>query len=437
MRKILLLISFLVVTQIVFCQGNKHKQAGDGKSDTVQTTVQKIYLPAPFETSSANNNGHSIGWPEGKTPVAPAGYTITKFAEGLDHPRWMYVAPNGDIFVAEANTVSDGFAKTGIASTDRNTSKNCILLLRDENNDGIPEVKQLFLSGLNRPFGMLILGNKFYVANTDALWEYPYEQGQLQMTAKGKKILDLPAGGYNNHWTRNLIANKEGTKIYITVGSGSNVAEHGIEHEKRRAGILEINPDGSGERIYASGLRNPVGLAWAPGTKVLWTAVNERDELGDDLVPDYVTSVKENGFYGWPYAYFGNHEDPRRKGERPDLVAKTLVPDVPLGAHTASLGIVFNEKNYFGKNYHGGLFIAQHGSWNRHDLSGYKVVYVPFKKGKPSGPMQDFLTGFIADKSKSSVYGRPVGVVFAKDGALLVTDDAASTIWRVTAAGKL
>jgi glucose/arabinose dehydrogenase len=230
-----------------------------------------------------------------------------------------------------------------------------------------------------------------------------------------------------------LLASKDGSKIYITVGSGSNVAEHGIEHEARRADILEINPDGSGERIYASGLRNPVGLAWAPGTKILWTAVNERDELGDELVPDYATSVKEGGFYGWPYAYFGSHEDPRRKGERPDLVAKTLIPDVPLGSHTASLGIVFNENKYLTSGYYGGLFIAQHGSWNRSTLTGYKVVYVPFKNGKPAGPMQDFLTGFMTDERSSRVHGRPVGVVFTKDGSLLVTDDAAGTIWRITA----
>ena len=431
MQKIKLLLLLIGIAQTVNSQISKNNQESNAKK-LVKTEVETITLPEPFATPSVRNNSRVIGWPEGKSPMVPAGFKITKFASGLDNPRWMYVAPNGDIFVAEANTVSDGFRKTGIAPTDRNTSKNCILLLRDENHDGVPEVNQIFLSGLNRPFGMLILNNQFYVANSDALWVYPYEQGQTQMTAKGKKILDLPAGGYNNHWTRNLLANKDGSKIYITVGSGSNVAEHGIENEKRRADILEINPDGSGERIYASGLRNPVGLAWAPGTNVLWTAVNERDDLGDDLVPDYATGVKENGFYGWPYAYFGNHEDPRRKGERPDLVAKTLVPDVPLGSHTASLGITFNDKNYFNGNYKGGLFIAQHGSWNRSELTGYKVVYVPFKNGKPSGPMQDFLTGFIADEKTSRVFGRPVGVVFAKDGAMLITDDGGNTIWRVT-----
>lgn len=403
----------------------------NAQSVKVKTAVEEVTLPQPFATESVRNSSKTIGWSEGKTPVAPPGFTVTKFADGLENPRWMYVAPNGDIFVSEANTVTDGFKKTGIESNSRNTSKNCILLLRDADHDGVPEVKQIFLTGLNRPFGMLILGNKFYVANTDALWMYPYQTGQTEMTAEGTKILDLPGSGYNNHWTRNLLPSRDGKKIYVTVGSSSNVAEHGIEYEKRRADILEINPDGSGERIYASGLRNPVGLAWAPGTNILWTAVNERDELGDDLVPDYTTSVKRNGFYGWPYAYFGPHEDPRRKGERPDLVAKTIVPDISLGSHTASLGIVFNEKNYFTPKYNGGLFIAQHGSWNRSELTGYKVVFVPFRKGKPSGPMQDFLTGFIADNDSSKVYGRPVGVVFAKDGAMLVTDDAGNTIWRV------
>lgn len=420
-KNILLLtfISFLAVTV-------------NSQTTKVKTAVEEVILPEPFATASVRNNSKTIGWSGGKTPVAPSGFTVTKFADSLDNPRWMYVAPNGDIFVSEANTVSDGFKKTGIESNSRNTSKNCVLLLRDANQDGVPEIKQIFLSGLNRPFGMLILGNKFYVANTDGLWMYPYQTGQTEMTARGTKILDLPAGGYNNHWTRNLLASRDGKKIYVTVGSGSNVAEHGIENEKRRADILEINPDGSGERIYASGLRNPIGLAWAPGTNILWTAVNERDELGDELVPDYTTSVKENGFYGWPYAYFGTHEDPRRKGERPDLVSKTIVPDVSLGSHTASLGIAFNEKNYFNSNYNGGLFIAQHGSWNRSELTGYKVVFVPFKNGKPTGPMQDFLTGFIADNATSKVYGRPVGVVFLTDGSLLVTDDAGNTIWRVT-----
>ena len=397
-----------------------------------QATPDTLVLPAPFATRSVDNSSKSIGWPEGKTPIAPEGFTVKKIADGLDNPRWLYVAPNGDIFVALANTISDGFTKTAGIKKPGAKSSNTILLFRDKDGDGVPEIKKIFLTGLNRPLGMLILNNQFYVANTDGLWVYPYETGQTEITVKGTKILDLPAGGYNNHWTRNIIANREGSKIYVSVGSGSNVAEHGIEYEKRRANILEINPDGTGEKIYAGGLRNPVGMGWATGTNILWTAVNERDELGDDLVPDYATSVQENGFYGWPYAYFGKNPDPRLKGERPDLVNQTIVPDIPLGSHTASLGLAFNEKNYLSPAFAGGLFIGQHGSWNRSVLAGYKVVYVPFGNGKPSGPVQDFLTGFIANSDKSMVYGRPVGVAFSQDGALLVADDSGKIIWRVS-----
>ena len=402
------------------------------KSTFTQSTADTLKLPVPFATRSVDNSSKSIGWPEGRTPIAPEGFKVTKFADGLDNPRWLYVAPNGDVFVALANTISDGFTKTAGIKRQGAKSSNTILLLRDKDGDGVPEIKKIFLTGLNRPLGMLILNNQFYVANTDGLWVYPYKTGQTEITLKGTKILDLPAGGYNNHWTRNIIASRDGSKIYVSVGSGSNVAEHGIQYEKRRANILEINPDGTGERIYAGGLRNPVGLGWATGTTTLWTAVNERDELGDELVPDYATSVQENGFYGWPYAYFGKNPDPRLKGERPDLVDQTIVPDIPLGSHTASLGLAFNEKNYLTPAFAGGLFIGQHGSRNRSVLAGYKVVYVPFNDGKPFGPAQDFLTGFIANSDKSIVYGRPVGVAFSQDGALLVADDSGKVIWRVS-----
>lgn len=410
---------FIAFGCLVVINGNcQSDNTGNGGGTSVKTAVATINLPAPYATPSVRNNSNVIGWPEGKTPITPVGFKISVFADGLDNPRWMYVAPNGDLFVSEANT--------------KGSSKNNIILMRDADHDGTPELKKVFLTGLNRPFGMLILNDKFYVANTDGVMVFPYKAGQEEMTVPGNKILDLPAGGYNNHWTRNLLASRDGSKIYVTVGSGSNVAEHGIDNELRRAGILEINADGTGEKVYASGLRNPVGLGWSPGTNTLWTAVNERDGLGDDLVPDYTTSVIPGGFYGWPYSYFGKNEDPRTKGQRPDLVSKALVPDVPLGAHTASLGLAFNEKNYFESKYAGGLFVAQHGSWNRSELSGYKVVFVPFKDGKPSGPMEDFLTGFIADKQNNTVYGRPVGVVFTDDGSLLVTDDSSDRIWRIT-----
>ncbi|MDB5208800.1 MAG: L-sorbosone dehydrogenase [Flavisolibacter sp.] len=428
----LALPAFFLYT-LISCKSTQGNNALSTSNQAAQTYSDTVILPPPFATPSARNNSKTIGWPSDKTPVAPQGFIVTKFADSLDNPRWIYVAPNGDVFVAMANTISDGFTKTsGIEK--REQSSNTILLLRDKDGDGVPEMKIVFLTGLNRPLGMLVLNDKFYVANTDGLWTYPYQTGQTQITGAGTKILELPAGGYNNHWTRNIIANKAGSKIYISVGSGSNVAERGMDNERRRADILEINPDGSGERIYASGLRNPVGMGWATGTNILWTAVNERDGLGDDLVPDYATSVKEGGFYGWPFAYYGKNPDPRMNGERMDLVNSTLIPDVALGPHTASLGLAFNDKNYLSPAYHGGMFIGQHGSWNRSVLSGYKVVYVPFTNGKPSGPAQDFLTGFIANLEGGTVYGRPVGVAFTQDGSLLVADDAGKKIWRVTKA---
>lgn len=426
-----LYLSVLSVLFFAACYTAKKIKSKTGEGIAASSFADAVVLPQPYATPSVRNNSKVIGWPKDKTPVAPDGFTVSRFADSLDNPRWIYVAPNGDIFIAMANTISDGFTKTA-GDTKPGKSSNTILIFRDKDGDGIPELKNIFLTGLNRPLGMLILNNKFYVANTNGLWIYPYEAGQTVMTTAGTKILDLPAGGYNNHWTRNLIASRNGSKIYVTVGSGSNVAEHGIANEIRRANILEINPDGTGERIYASGLRNPVGMGWATGTNILWTAVNERDNLGDDLVPDYATGVKENGFYGWPYAYYGKNADPRLKSERMDLVNSTITPDVSMGPHTASLGLVFNENNYLTAPYFGGMFIGQHGSWNRSVLSGYKVVFVPFNNGKPSGPPQDFLTGFITNAGNNNVYGRPVGVAFTHDGALLVSDDSGKTIWRVT-----
>ncbi|RAK66704.1 PQQ-dependent sugar dehydrogenase [Hymenobacter edaphi] len=406
-------------------------------------TAQTLELPPPNATKSVTKRVDIIDWPAGKTPVAPAGFTVTKYADGFEGPRWLYVLPNGDVLVAEASTIPTTTKKKIAAELNldksrslRESSANRITLLRDANKDGRPEVRQTFLTaanGLSQPFGMLLLGDYFYVANTDGVLRFPYQAGQTTLSGAGQKIMTLPKGGYNNHWTRNLLAGADGKKIYVSVGSGSNVQEHGEANEIRRASILQINPDGSGEKVYASGLRNPVGMAWNPVTKQLWTAVNERDELGDDLVPDYLTSVREGGFYGWPYAYFGPHEDPRRQGERPDLVQKTIVPEVPLGPHTASLGLAFYDAKAFPAKYQGGAFIGQHGSWNRSAYSGYKVVFVPFRGGKPSGPPEDFLTGFLAGGEKA--YGRPVGTFVAPDGSLLVTDDAANTIWRVAASG--
>lgn len=420
MKEIKRIICYVLAGSILLsCNNNGKKKVGESGADTVQaeveTAVDSLSLPAPFATESAEKRPDVAGWKEGQTPKAPAGFVVTRYADKLDNPRWSYVAPNGDVFVAESGTKK---------SADR------ITLLRDVNKDGIPEMREIFIEKLKQPLGMLVLKNYFYVANTNGIVRYPYKTGDTKITGKGQQILELPAGGYNNHWTRNLLPNTDGSKIYVSVGSGSNVAEHGMDNEKRRANILEINPDGTGERIYASGLRNPVGMDWAPGTNVLWTAVNERDKLGDELVPDYLTSVKEGGFYGWPYSYFGQHPDPRMKGEGKELVAKAIVPDVSLGAHTASLGLAFYKMKEFPEKYHQGAFIGQHGSWNRSKISGYKVVFVPFKNGKPSGKPEDFLTGFI--ESEDKVYGRPVGIAVLDDGSLLVNDDAGNMIWRVS-----
>ncbi len=409
------------------------------RTKTASYTSATDTLPQPYQSKSVRNFSRVIGWPQGKTPVAPEGFTVMPFATGLINPRNMYVADNGDVFVAESNTEIKGLKRIGAAIIGADNaqrfgkSANRITLLRDTDHDGLPDLRTVFLDNIELPFGMLIINNYFYVAATDALWRFPYKTGETKITTAGEKILDLPKGGYNNHWTRNLLANKSGSKIYISVGSGSNAAEHGMENETRRANILEINPDGSGERIYASGLRNPVGMGWAPGTDILWTTVNERDELGDELVPDYATSVKENGFYGWPYSYFGQHVDPRvEKIQRPDLVKKAIVPDISLGSHTASLGLAFYNAATFPSRYRGGMFIGQHGSWNRSALSGYKVIFVPFTNGRPSGQPEDFLTGFIVDSTKKEVYGRPVNLAITTDGALLLADDAGNTIWSIT-----
>ena len=417
-------------------------------SISISVFSQKDTLPAPNATKSVANYSKVIGWQDGKMPVAPKGFIVSQYAIGFQNPRWMYVAPNGDVLVAESNSNFTLVEKAGAIikgvnkSDDLAHSADRITLLRDNNNDGIPDQKDTLLTaenGLNQPFGMLVIGNWLYVANTDAVLRFAYQKGQTKITGTGEKLVDLPGGkGFRNnrHWTRNIISNANNTKIYIAVGSSTNIAENGIDKERLRADILEMNPDGSGLRIYASGLRNPVGMGWAPGTSTLYAAVNERDELGDDLVPDYLTGVKKGAFYGWPYSYYGKHVDTRVPDQKPDLVKRAVVPDVDLGSHTASLGLAFYTKKTFPAQYQGGAFIAQHGSWNRSVLAGYRVVYVPFKNGKPSGRPQEFLTGFVADLAADKVYGRPVGVVVLPDGSLLVTDDASNTIWRVAAEKK-
>ncbi len=408
-----LLLSLAACSQKKVSKEEKQEARAEG-STTVQTAIGPLTLPAPFVTESVTNRNSMEDWGS-NTPKAPAGFTVTKFAGDLKNPRNTYVAPNGDIFVAESGTRG---------------SADQITLLQDKDKDGTYETRVVFAEDLNQPYGLLVLNNYFYVANTDGLYRYPYKPGDTKITGKGQKIVELPAGGYNNHWTRNIMTNADGSKIYISVGSGSNVAEHGMENEVRRANILEINPDGTGERVYASGLRNPVGMDWNPVTKALWAAVNERDELGDGLVPDYITSVKDGGFYGWPYSYYGQIEDPRMKDQGKSLVAKALVPDVPVGSHTASLGLCFYTGKTFPEKYKNGAFVGQHGSWNSSVLTGYKVLFVPFNNGKPGKP-EDFLTGFIADEGKAKAYGRPVDVTVLPDGSLLVNDDSGNTLWRV------
>lgn len=387
--------------------------------------AEKLVLPPPFATPSVRNRSKVIGWPKGRTPIALPGFEVSLFADDLDNPRWIYVLPNGDMLVAESIRES--------RNRPEERSANRITLFRDTDKDGKPDLREVFLSGLSKPIGMWLLGDRFYVGNTDGLVRFPYETGATRIEAKGEKILDLPAGG---HFTRNIVADPAGRKLYISVGSISNVDESGEDaKDPRRAAILEVNPDGSGMRVFASGLRNPVGMDWEPTTNVLWTVVNERDHLGDELVPDYLTSVRNGAFYGWPYSYFGQNEDPRKKGQRPDLVAKAVVPDFALGSHVAPLGLVFYRGGSFPSRYHGGAFIGNHGSWNRSNPVGYNVVFVPFRDGKPSGPIEEFLTGFLANPKTNEAYGRPVGVAVWHDGSLLVADDAGKKIWRVKAGG--
>jgi glucose/arabinose dehydrogenase len=376
------------------------------------------------------------GWPEGAKPQAAAGTQVGAFARDLDHPRWLYVLPNGDVLVAETNAPPKpqdakgikGWAmkklmkKAGAATP----SANRITLLRDEDGDGVAETRTVFLDGLNSPFGMALVGRDFYVANTDSLVRFHYEPGALHASGPGATVVDLPGGPINHHWTKNLIASPDGSKLYVTVGSNSNAAENGIDKEAGRAAIWEVDAATGHHRVFASGLRNPNGLAWEPDSGALWTVVNERDELGSDLVPDYLTSVQDGGFYGWPYSYYGKHIDRRVEPQRPDLVGKAIVPDYALGPHVAALGLAVTR---------GGMYIGEHGSWNRKPFSGYKVVFVPFEAGKPSGPPRDVLTGFLGPEGEA--YGRPVGVAFDGRGGLLVADDVGNTIWRVTGASRV
>jgi glucose/arabinose dehydrogenase len=410
-----------------------------------QTFGPSPTLPAPQHSWIPTVDiAAATGWPAGGKPTAANGMAVNAFAPGLDHPRTVYVLPNGDVLVAESNAPPKPDDGTGIKAwvthlamgrAGANTpSANRITLLRDADGDGVAETRSVFIEGLHSPFGMVLVGEDFYVADSDAIMKFPYHEGDTRITAPGVKLADLPAGTINHHWTKDLTASPDGSKLYATVGSNSNVGENGIEAETNRAAVLEVDRASGKWRVFASGLRNPNGPSWQPQSGALWVTVNERDELGNDLVPDYMTSVKDGGFYGWPYSYYGQHVDDRVSPQRPDLVATAIAPDYALGAHTASLGLTFNTGNLFPPEMAGGAFVGQHGSWNRKPRAGYKVIFVPFTNGKPSGKPQDVLTGFLSDNGEAQ--GRPVGVRIDKHGALLVADDVGNAVWRVTPSEK-
>jgi len=399
-------------------------------------------LPAPQQTMIPTVNiAPARGWPAGTKPIAAAGTSVAAFASGLEHPRWLYVLPNGDVLVAETNASPKPDDAKGIKgwlmglvmtrAGARAPSANRITLLRDSDDDGVADLRTVLLDGLNSPFGMALVGNNLYVANSDAVLRFPYTDGATHILTPGIKVVDLPAGPINHHWTKNLIASQDGSKLYVTVGSNSNVGERGMAAEAGRAAIWEVEIQSGAHRIFASGLRNPNGLAWGEGDGALWTVVNERDELGSDLVPDYLTSVREGGFYGWPYSYFGQHVDERVTPQQPELVARAISPDYALGPHTASLGLASSLGTSLPPAFSKGMFVGQHGSWNRRPHSGYRVIFVPFMNGKPGAePPVDLLTGFLSEDGDA--FGRPVGVALDKRGALLVADDVGNVIWRVS-----
>jgi glucose/arabinose dehydrogenase len=402
-------------------------------------------LPAPRKTLIPTVNiAPAKGWSGDEMPIPAEGLSVTNFADGLDHPRWLYVLPNGDVLVAETSAPPQPEDNPGIRgwlvrlimkwAGAGGPSADRITLLRDADGDGVVDSRSAFLEDLHSPFGMALVGNDFYVANTDAVVRFPYEEGQTRIDVPGETVAKLPAGPINHHWTKNVIASPDGSRLYVTVGSNSNVAENGMAAEEGRAAIWEVDPAAGDHRIFASGLRNPVGLGWEPETQMLWTTVNERDELGSDLVPDYMTSIQDGGFYGWPYSYFGSHVDERVQPQRPDLVGNASVPDYALGPHTASLGLAFADgAASLPPQLRSGVFVGQHGSWNRKPRSGYKVIFVPFEGGWPAGDPVDCLTGFVNEHGEA--LGRPVGVAVDRQGALLVADDVGNRIWRVTAGG--
>lgn len=400
-------------------------------------------LPEVHDLIPTVNIAKIVGWQGDEKPTPAPGLKVDAFARGLDHPRWLLALPNGDVLVAESNAppkpddaqgIKGMFEKIALKKAGgASPSPNRIMLLRDTNGDGIADQRTVFLSGLHSPFGMALVGGTLYVADTDALLAFPYKTGETSIADKPRKVTDLPAGTINHHWTKNVIASPDGSKLYVTIGSNSNVDDKGIAAEKDRAQIWEVDPKSGAHTTYAAGIRNPNGMGWTADGR-LWTVANERDELGSDLVPDYLTSVEPGGFYGWPWRYWGTHVDKRVKDPAPDYIDETRKPDYALGAHTASLGLTFADGQKLGPAYADGAFVGQHGSWNRDPPSGYRVIFVPFAGNRPTGAKpQDVLTGFLTPDGKET-HGRPVGVTIAKDGALLVADDGGNAVWRVSGA---
>ena len=413
--------------------------ADNAKLPVAAGTGPNPALPEPRQALIPTVNvAPARGWAEGGAPEPAAGLRVAAFASGLDHPRWLHVLPNGDVLVAETNAqpkpargLRGFFMQQAMRSAGAETpSADRISLLRDADRDGTAEVRTVLVDGLTSPFGMALVGGQLYIADTDALLRFPYTAGQTRIEAAGERIAALPANGANVHWTRGLIASPDGRELYVSVGSNSDHGENGLAAEVGRAAIWSVDPTTGTTREYASGLRNPVGMDFEPRTGTLWAVVNERDELGGDLVPDYMVAVREGGFYGWPWSYYGGHVDPRVAPPRPDLVAKALAPDFALGSHVAPLGLAFADGADLGSRFAEGAFIGEHGSWNRKPPSGYRVVFVPFRGGRPAGPPVDVLTGFL--DASGDARGRPVGVAVDATGALLVADDVGNTVWRVS-----
>jgi len=436
MHKTRLALLIMLAGSLTACGESSTLQISDGTGPSPR-------LPQPNKTLIPTVNiAPAIGWPDGAKPTAAPGLQVSAFAEGLDHPRWLYVLPNGDVLVAETNAPPKPDDAKGIRGwvmekvMDRAgagvPSPNRITLLRDADHDGVAETRTVFLENLNSPFGMTLVGNDLYVADSDKLLRFAYQPGATAIKTAGTTVVELPGGPLNHHWTKNVIASPDGSKLYVSVGSNSNVGENGLEAEQGRAAIWEVDRASGQHRIFASGLRNPNGMAWEPQSGKLWTAVNERDEIGSDLVPDYITSVKDGAFYGWPFSYYGQHVDERVTPQNPDLVAKAIAPDYAVGPHTASLGLTFAQGSKLPTAFSNGAFIGQHGSWNRKPHSGYKVIFVPFEGGQPKGQPMDVLTGFLDQDEKAM--GRPVGVVIDQQGDLLVADDVGNKVWRVSAA---